>query len=542
MKKKLLVLGLDGADWKILKPFAEKGYLPTIARILKEGVHGALESTIPSMTAPSWTTFVTGKHPGKHGLFDFLLPTDSLAHMKFATSRDIRDKTIYEIVKENGLTPILINLPGSWPPRLADDITITSILTQGDQWIYPASLKKEFPELTKYRLTPNESLRLKENESGYIEDLLLHLDEWMAATKRIFKEKPWDFFFFLFSHTDWVSHLCFDKMLTDNHEGARRVFAKVDESIAWFLENKPTDTNVLFVSDHGFAAYHKIFYFNRWLEKEGYLTTNNQGDAHHGAVTRRAKETDKIRNTKTRLNLGSGLFTALSRFPWLERAAKWSYHHIIKPYLPLDLKVNVGIDFSKTRVCFPKGAYITNAYINKDWVYQNGTVSREQYPKLRAEVVEKMRNIHDPEGQPVVARVFTRDEVYGQDAPEQAPDIFFELNEYWLVGQFQSGNLFGKSLENKHDKYGIFMGLGPDFASDKEVVGLKMQDMTPNMLHLLDIPVPKDCDGKVNREIFSDNSSAKHRELSFGASSKIQPQPKISEKDAIKKALGKIKF
>lgn len=532
---KTAVFGLDGGTWNILKPFAMDGTMPCLQKLLRSGMHGRLESTMPAMTAPSWVTFATGKHPGKHGVFDFMLPTDSLGNMKFATSRDIRGATFYEVLHAAGMTPILINLPGTYPPKLHDTITITSLLTQGNQWIFPLSLKKEFPELERYRLTPNESLRLQERHDAYLGDVARHLEEHMAAVKRIFQEKPWDFFFYLFSHTDWVSHLAYTDVINNRDSAAREIFKKIDAHIGWFAEHLPPQTNLLLLSDHGFRSYNKIFYFNKWLKQEGYLTTNTAADQFRGAATRRAKESDAIRQQKKRVNLGLPVFRLFDIAPFLEPAAKWVYHRIVKRYLPVNLTVKVGIDFAKTKVCFPKGSYITNAYINKDWVYTDGTVSREEYPKLRDEVIAKMRAIRDPEGNPVVARVLTREEVYGSDAPEQAPDIFFELGDYWLVGQFHSGKLFGEEIQNKHEKWGIFLGQGPDFRKNETAPDLKMQDITPLLLHLYGLPIPRDCDGKVPTELFDPESSAAQRAPQF-----LDATTAISEKSALRNAIKNI--
>ncbi len=543
-KKKTVVLGLDGATFKLLKPFAQKGWMPNVARLLADGVHGELESTIPAMTAPSWATFATGKHPGHHGIFDFMLPTDSLGNMKFATSRDLRDTTIYEFLADADITPILVNLPVTWPPKRPDIITITSLLTQGDEWIYPASLKEEFPPFAQYRLTPNESLRLKERKQEYIDDLLRHLEEQMTCVRWLFEHKPWDFFFYLFSHTDWVSHLAYTALEEQHDEAAAAVFKKVDEHIGWFISHLPANTNLVIVSDHGFKSYKKIFYFNKWLEDEGYLRTNTNAAQFHGAATRRAKETDKVRGARKSVDLGSGVFRLLAKVPMLERAAKWTYHHIVKPYLPVNVKVNVGIDFNKTKVCFPKGSYITNAYINKDWVYEDGIVSREEYMALRTEVVEKMRAIRDQQGNPVVKRVFTREEVYGDRAPDQAPDIFFELADYWLVGHFHSGKLFDVNEENKHDIMGMFMAVGPDFiGGGAEIQGLKMQDITPLLLHLNGLPVPVDCDGHVPTQVLKHAGEIKtiDAERPSASVSTIAPQ-RQSEKAAIANVLKNIKL
>jgi predicted AlkP superfamily phosphohydrolase/phosphomutase len=470
-----------------------------------------------------------------------MLPTDSLSDMKFATGKDIRDTTVYELLDQNGITPILVNLPGTYPPKLKNAITITSLLTQGDQWIFPESLKDEFPAFKNYRLTPNENLRLKERREAYIEDLLKHLEEQTTCVQWLFEHKPWNFFFYLFSHTDWVSHLAYTELREQDDPSARRIFLKIDEHVKWFVDHLPKDANLIMLSDHGFKSYKKIFYFNRWLEDNGYLATNTASDQFRGAATRRAKETDKIRGRKKQINLGSGVFRRLSRFPRVESAAKWVYHHIVKRYMPVNVKVHVGIDFSKTQVCFPKGSYITNAYINKAWVYSDGIVTQEAYKQLRDELVAKMSAITDPDGQPVIKRVLTRDEVYGNDAPANAPDLFFELGDYWLVGQFHSGKLFADEIQNKHDPMGMFAAYGPDFASGSTVEGLEMQDMTPLLLHLNGLPVPSDCDGHVPIEVFADSSEAKTRVITFGEPIKKTASPR-NEKASIANALQKIKL
>lgn len=68
---RVMVIGLDGATLDLVRPWAESGYLPTFARLMKEGASGQLRSTTPPVTGPAWSSFATGKNPGKHGFFDF---------------------------------------------------------------------------------------------------------------------------------------------------------------------------------------------------------------------------------------------------------------------------------------------------------------------------------------------------------------------------------------------------------------------------------------------------------------------------------------
>jgi len=71
MTPKVLIIGLDGATWDLMKPLTEKGKLPTLRKLIDEGVHGDLESTITPSTGLAWVSFATGKNPGKHGCYDF---------------------------------------------------------------------------------------------------------------------------------------------------------------------------------------------------------------------------------------------------------------------------------------------------------------------------------------------------------------------------------------------------------------------------------------------------------------------------------------
>ena len=70
---KVLVIGLDGATLDIIKPMVEAGRLPTFASFIQEGVWGKLRSTVLPVTPPAWTSFMTGKNPGKHGIFGFFV-------------------------------------------------------------------------------------------------------------------------------------------------------------------------------------------------------------------------------------------------------------------------------------------------------------------------------------------------------------------------------------------------------------------------------------------------------------------------------------
>ena len=68
----ILIIGLDGGTFDLIRPWAAQGKLPTLDRLMRQGTWGPLESTVPPMTSPAWPSFATGKYPAKHGVFDFV--------------------------------------------------------------------------------------------------------------------------------------------------------------------------------------------------------------------------------------------------------------------------------------------------------------------------------------------------------------------------------------------------------------------------------------------------------------------------------------
>lgn len=66
MKRKLIIVGLDGATFDVIDPLLQEGQLPCMARLIGEGTRARLMSTIPYSIVPAWPSFMTGKNPGRY--------------------------------------------------------------------------------------------------------------------------------------------------------------------------------------------------------------------------------------------------------------------------------------------------------------------------------------------------------------------------------------------------------------------------------------------------------------------------------------------
>jgi len=142
--KKVVVIGIDGLDPKLLRQFADEGALPNFARFMKQGDFSALQTSMPPLSPVAWSTFITGMDPGGHGIFDFvhrepdtLLPYLSMSRAE-PPSRTVelgsvviplssgkvenlrRGRAFWEILEEHGVPTTIFRMPANFPPIESD--------------------------------------------------------------------------------------------------------------------------------------------------------------------------------------------------------------------------------------------------------------------------------------------------------------------------------------------------------------------------------------------------------------------------------------
>src|SRR5690554_1980721 len=119
MKKKLLLIGWDAADWKIIGPLIAKGEMPALKSLIDNGVYGNMSTMNPPYSPMLWTSVATGKTPDKHGVLGFieLHPKKQAIRPVTVTSR--KSKALWNIFHHQGLKS---NLVGWWPSFPAEPI------------------------------------------------------------------------------------------------------------------------------------------------------------------------------------------------------------------------------------------------------------------------------------------------------------------------------------------------------------------------------------------------------------------------------------
>src|SRR5215471_3536833 len=91
------LIGLDGATFTVLDSLMDRGLMPFLRDFAARGVRAPLRSVIPALTPPAWTSLMTGKRPGQHGVFDFFQLEPESRHVRFFTSHDIHSDTIFSL-------------------------------------------------------------------------------------------------------------------------------------------------------------------------------------------------------------------------------------------------------------------------------------------------------------------------------------------------------------------------------------------------------------------------------------------------------------
>ena len=121
-----VIIGLDGATFKLLDPFMATGVMPRLHVICENGRRAILRSTKPPITACAWPSMYTGCEPGRHSIFDFRRPLrEPDLKRRFINSSSIRLPKIWEILAEEGGESILLNLPLTYPIAVVPVVTVT---------------------------------------------------------------------------------------------------------------------------------------------------------------------------------------------------------------------------------------------------------------------------------------------------------------------------------------------------------------------------------------------------------------------------------
>ena len=436
--RRVLVIGLDGVPFSLLKGLSGEGKLPNWAKLVESGSFKRMNSVHPCVSSVAWATYMTGKNPGKHNIYGFVDRYPESMDVFIPTSRDMAGNTLWEILSQAGKRVVVINVPLTFPPREVNGILISGFLcTNIDKIAYPREVAGVLKEMG-YRIDV-DAWQARKSLDKFLEDLHLTLDKRIEAMFRFLDSEKWDFFQLHIMETDRINHFLWGLWEEgDAQYGPEFVkyYQKIDGILGRISAWLDGDTRLIILSDHGFCGMKKEVFLNHWLQREGWLKFR-------GEAPKSVKD----------------------------------IHQESKAYslIPGRIYVNLAGRESSGSVRFP-----------------------DEYERIRAEMKGALLGMRDPDsGERIIEKVFKREELYRGPHYNEGPDLVaIPRNGYDLKGNLDKKELTYKGpLVGMHTYDDAFL-----FIKDVEVRRgdnqFGVMDVMPTILKLMEVSPPEDLDGQ----------------------------------------------
>jgi predicted AlkP superfamily phosphohydrolase/phosphomutase len=128
-RRKVALLGLDGASWEYLEPLFAEGKLPNLARLAREGARARLRSVECHFTPPAWTSMLTGEDPARHGVYSFGNWNPAELRFEKVTSNDVQAPFIWDVASRFGKRVTVTSVPVTFPAYPVEGVMVSGIMT-----------------------------------------------------------------------------------------------------------------------------------------------------------------------------------------------------------------------------------------------------------------------------------------------------------------------------------------------------------------------------------------------------------------------------
>ncbi len=551
MTTRVLIIGLDGAEWSVIQPLLAEGGLPNLQKLIEQGAFGPLNSTTPPMTLPSWSSMLTGCYPGTHGIFDFV-HRDSRSgnwELEFTNSTHRRVPTIHEWLSLCGKRVASIAVPTTWPPSPVNGVMVSgfdSPVSTGidGSFCYPQDLYAEIQ--TRFGGLHFADFQESAVGEGWLEEARTLLLKEIARKQEIgqwlLEREDWDCFMLLFGESDTASHHFwrffdpqsprFDPQApTELRQTIHDVYQRLDLAVGRLMESADAEV-VCICSDHGFGgAGDYALFLNQFLASKGWLISKEGGSQSMGRVldwTRRV---------------------ALN---WVPSGAQGRLFRLLPQRLKssLESRTRFGhIDFEKTVAVSDEMNYAATIRLN------TSGMSIKEEKSIIADIRRDLLS-WEVDGQHPVADVWYRDEIYQGEEVYRAPELILELNlregysytllpslransnETWrrlTPAEYQGGK--GLGMNGSHRQHGVFIVSGKNVRPQR--VEADMADIAPTLLYLLDEVIPSYMEGKILKVSTTERTT---RRVSYHPKPTVSQANNSSEHNAIRRRLEQLGY
>jgi predicted AlkP superfamily phosphohydrolase/phosphomutase/tetratricopeptide (TPR) repeat protein len=288
--RKILLVGWDAADWKVIRPLMEAGKMPNVQRLVHNGVTGQISTLHPPLSPMLWTSIATGKRPFKHGIHGFTEPVPDGSGVRPVTNLSRTSKALWNILNQNGLRSVVIGWWPSHPAEPIDGVMVSDLYHRArgpldEGWpmpantVHPPELAGTLAELRVHpdSLTPQMvepfiplAAEIDQDKDRRLAMFLRTLAECMSiqsAAGWLIDNRPWDFFAVYFEAIDhfchafmryhpprqaWIGERDFELY----QSVVSMAYQFHDEMLGELIGKAGDDATVILMSDHGFHPDH----------------------------------------------------------------------------------------------------------------------------------------------------------------------------------------------------------------------------------------------------------------------------------------------
>ncbi|HLT32710.1 MAG TPA: alkaline phosphatase family protein [Aquaticitalea sp.] len=290
-KNKVLLIGWDAADWKLIGPLLAKGQMPALKSLIDRGVYGNMSTMNPPYSPMLWSSVATGKTPDKHGVLGFVEVLPDSSGVRPVTVNSRKAKAIWNILHHEGFKS---NVVGWWPSFPAEPINGNIVSDKFQKvkpnpkeknpiikgTIHPESKIKDlkdlrlFPwEITEEHILPMipKAGKIDQEKDKGLETFAKILSENTsvhAAATKLMRTAEWDF---MAVYYDLIDHFChaFMKFYPPKlpgipqenfdiyNEAVIGAYRYQDMMLERLIELAGEDTTIIVMSDHGYESGHR---------------------------------------------------------------------------------------------------------------------------------------------------------------------------------------------------------------------------------------------------------------------------------------------
>lgn len=449
-KQRVAIIGLDCAEPSLVfERFA--GQLPTLNALMRRGVYGLLESVTPAITVPAWSCMMSGRDPGALGIYGFRNRSRyDYGALAVANGDAVHEPRLWDILSQYGKQSVVLNVPGTYPPKPLNGQLVSCFLTPNSQaaYTYPVTLKNDIQGwVGEYPFDVKEFRT--EDKAKLLSDVYTMTRAHFAVARRL-AATSWDLFVTVEIGVDRIHHALWRYLDPEHsHYKTNSPYANaildyyqfVDREIAALLEIIG-DAHLFIVSDHGAKRMEGGICLNEWLIREGYLVLRTPPNTNNGVV----------------------------RFEALD------------------------VDWSRTRA-WGEGGYYGRLFLNIAGREPQGIVPSEDADTLLNAITAKLEALGDEEGNPIGTRCFKPHDLY-PEVNGLPPDLLIYFGDLgWRsIGTVGWNRLHihendGGPDDANHAQHGLFIYADPHRnLGGKEVAGAHLLQVAPTVLNLFGIP------------------------------------------------------